>query len=363
MQIRPLKNIIKNFSLFFDEIQSFFIRIGKIQNLSEKQIFLSMYFQVFQYLTQKELAAITPYSAGTISETLRKFEGQHWIQKTLHPKSNSYEYRLVSYALDFSYPHDRVKKNTHKFRIKLLTFLEQHPEWREDPLLFPVYERLTDLCHFLEFRENYITFDETPTDSSNSFSFDPQSKIFPLRDPENLPENFEGIDSISTLNRKDPKRKLITDELVPFLENDFIIQPGDQTKNSIFAWFLVQEVQTQESLAELLQVSLSTVSRNLIKLIEMHFIEEYSEKVQAKKIYRMEPMELPRYPYSLNFLILLSRYLQKFQELKAKLINPQNFWLSYEGFPYVYTIISRIILQVSAMIKGKSLPENKQINS
>lgn len=334
-----IQHMMANFQPIHDEIFSFFRRIRKIQLYPEKWTRFYINFQIFNTLTQNDLMKLTDYSSGSVSGLIRLYSKQKLLLKQRIPRTHKFLYCLKENSLNFDYPYDKIIKNSQRFRIGLSEEIERLSKIYPIDLCRIVYERINQYLDFVSKREKRLVTESQDhsilkTNSTKKYPY----FVFPARNAEQecLPKERD----------YSPTMILVEAALRGFIEQNNIFNVDEPFKKRLLACVILRECHTQSSLAELLGVSLSTISRNLKSLIISKLIEEGQGLYEGKKVYRMEQVNPPVDPYYVLFHKVVNAWKSKFYSLFLQLTNSENKNHIKKGYSYYYTILNRILHQI-----------------
>jgi DNA-binding transcriptional regulator GbsR (MarR family) len=301
------------------------------------------FFQIFHQLTERDLVNLTGSSVEAISMAVRKYAQQGILVKEKGGGGkNQAVYSLRDYSLNLNLPHEQVLKNSQVFTTALTRFIDSHQGWADDHTMTIVLDRITKFKEFMLKRQARLV-EEAKIDDFEDFDRETSKQIYPQIYFPHPPGDH--LDNFSPNEIPDLDGKIIA-PLIELIQKRNIFFTGDATINALYAHFIVQQYQTQESLSKSMASSLSTVSRNLSYLIEKHLVRECDFRLDGKKVYEMEELELPQIPYDVLFFQKLGAWKKQFVEQLRILEDPSRMWLGKAGFPYIHCILQRVITEI-----------------
>ncbi|MHA1794592.1 MAG: ArsR/SmtB family transcription factor [Promethearchaeota archaeon] len=252
------------------------------------------------------------------------------------PKTHTYKYTLVNYDLGLNYPYQEIFQRTLTLKQELLRLITSPKINSLKGPFSAIPTRIKDLCSFLEARLNLLSKDTNPQNLPDK----ELPKQFPIEKTQAW--SITGTSALLDKLQIPP----IISEIITVLKKYYIFTTGDEKRDIILSWFFLGTSVTQNFLSSVLDISQSTVSRHLQVLVDQKYIEIKEKRWNGKRLYCLSPFSLPNKPYSARFAEELSIWLKTFKKLLIELENPQNNWLKIRGFPWLHSILCRLIREI-----------------
>ena len=333
---------IRIFSVIFKEFEDliidFFTWFGHINNIQPKFSKITAYFQIFQILTQDQACNLTGFSKGYISTSFAELLKSQILIMNMIPGTHTRIYSLKDKKIKSDFNYKAEIQRLEELIPSLEKIFEKLKNYEDLEGFDALHNRVDNYIGFLINRKEFI---------KNEYVCIKQGKIF---NPEgDLSKNIVfpsgkilKIVQMDKLTSLDPKIIEIENNIIEEICKYNVVRIHDPSLNYIYSFFITRRYNSQISLKNLTGISLSTISR-AIKKMKKGYIEQKEFKLGGKQIYEIVPFNVPKYSYNKIFSQICSRWKAKFVEMQQKLQDSSNGLMDLWGYPYIYTIIDRII--------------------
>ena len=336
--IENIRIFSPKFNEFEELIIKFFTWFGHINYIQPKFSKIIAYLHIFQYLTQNQVCKLTGFSKGYISTSFSELLKSQILDTEMISGTHTRIYSLKEREIKPEYNYDSEIQRLEELIPSLEKYFEKLKKCRDLEGFETIYYRINYYIKFLLNRKEFIM---------NEYVSIKQGKIF--NQSGDLSKNIIfPIEKSTKINQKDElityNTKIIEIEkqIIEEISKYNVVRIHDQNLNYLYGFFITRRYNSQFSLKNLTDISLSTISRALKKM-KMGYIEQKEFKLDGKRIYEIVPFNVPKYSYNKTFSQACSKWKSKFVEIQQNLRNTSNGFIDLWGYPYIYTIIDRLI--------------------
>ena len=336
---KNIRYFSSKFKIFEDLIINFFIQNGHIRYQSPKSSKIIAFFQIFQNLTQTQACTLTGFSKGNISTTFSYLLKSRTLNAKMIPGTHTKIYSLNEKDLNVEYEYEKNIKRLKELIDSLDEIFGKLTRCKDLEGFDEIHNRIKNLIQFLN-KQKEFTQDEYNCLKEGQI-FNPsgelsQDIVFPS-------ENIVRIEHKKDLTIIHPKIFEIERKVIEQIIKYNLVRLHDSTLNLVYSFFISRKYLSQILIRKLTGLSPTTVSRTIKTLLTGQFIEQKDFKLDGKRIYEIVPFNVPKYSYNKIYSQIRSTWKSKFVEMQQILQDPSNNLMESWEYPYVYTIIDRII--------------------
>lgn len=352
----PLLKILKNF----------FVWQGFMRYESKMESVIKLFFHLYGTVTQKQLQTYSGFSAGYISQTLRKLKKDQIVKATRTPSSREFRYHLLDPALHLEFnfsPQETQIPTIVSDYAKLMTNFTNSSEQYPQQIYESILNRIRDYTQFLEQRWKIIDYEikhpPSPQTSQSGKEKNPRSNspLPPSRDiqfPKNPETDF--VDTAIFLEHPiTPEQRAFEKRLINLFCKNNSYRQYNPTLERILAAFLPRPVVTQPQLGKITGFSPSTISRSLSQLEQIGYIQKIEEKYEDQFVYCIMPVEIIKPSYRDFYFRRMGSYIPNLSLWRDRLIDPKQEFLFSEDFTWLFTLVSRILLEYERLKSSPSM--------
>ena len=328
-----------NFKKFEDLIIDFFTWLGHINYIQPKFSKITAYFQIFQILTQDQACNLTGFSKGYISTNFSELLKSQILIMNMIPGTHTRIYSLKDKEIKPEYDYESEIQRMDELIPSLEIYFKKLKINHDLEGFDALHNRVDNYIDFLINRKKFITNEYVCIKQGKIFNPDgdlSKNIVFPS-------EKIMEIAQIDKLKTVDPIIIEIEKEIIEEICKYNVVRIHDPNLNFIYSFFITRCYNSQTSLKNLTGISLSTISRALKMMMKKGYIEQKDFKLGGQQIYEIVPFNVPEYSYNKIFSQICSRWKAKFNKSQKKLQDTSNGLMNLWGYPYIYTIIDRII--------------------
>ena len=335
----PIELITGELKEIENQMVTFYEMIGNLTGLNVKATKIFAYLQIYDYLTQDQLKDLCGYSLSTISTTLQLLIQANIVTKNLILGKRLGVYRLKRERVTFVYTaFDQIVKELEELdpliatiQDKARNYSAQYPEETEFFI-----RRLNSLRNYTEAQRRAIN-------GEKKYSFFNEKTNHFLANKNNM--------------RFPNEIKLLEDEVSLAFEQIERIIENDSIGNKILFYLMTRGKLSQQTLVELTNYSLSTISRYLNRMQRSKWITTSERGYRKPQYYILESLSLGL----INSILDADRYIfswtPKFQELLNSLKTNPKYKDDSNKSKQLIKRIQEILEQIEYFREGSVLLE------